>query len=35
MRKPRSDLTEEQRNEADRIGSIKFKSAGATRKRAE
>lgn len=29
----RSDLTEEQRAEALRIGRIEFKSAGATRKR--
>jgi hypothetical protein len=32
-RKLRSDLTEEQKAEALRIGRIEFKSAGATRKR--
>jgi hypothetical protein len=32
-RKLRQDLTEEQKAEALRIGSIEFKSAGATRKR--
>lgn len=32
-RKLRSDLTEEQKLEAARIGRIEFKSAGATRKR--
>jgi len=31
--KVRSDLTEEQKLEAARIGRIEFKSAGATRKR--
>jgi hypothetical protein len=32
-RKLREDLTPEQREKAERIGSIEFKSAGATRKR--
>jgi hypothetical protein len=32
-RKLRDDLTAEQREQAERIGSIEFKSAGATRKR--
>lgn len=32
-RKLREDLTPEQREEALRIGSVEFKSAGATRKR--
>jgi hypothetical protein len=32
-RKLRDDLTPEQREQAERIGSIDFKSAGATRKR--
>jgi hypothetical protein len=32
-RKLRSDLTEEQRKEAERIGSIEFKSAGAVRQK--
>jgi hypothetical protein len=31
-RKLRDDLTTEQRVEAERVGSIEFKSAGATRK---
>ena len=32
-RKLRADLTPEEREKAERIGSIDFKSAGATRKR--
>jgi hypothetical protein len=32
-RKLRDDLTKEEREKAERIGSIQFKSAGATRKR--
>jgi hypothetical protein len=32
-RKLREDLTPEQREKAEKIGSIEFKSAGATRKR--
>jgi hypothetical protein len=32
-RKLREDLTPEQRERAEKIGSIEFKSAGATRKR--
>jgi len=32
-RKPREDLTPEQREKAEKIGSIEFKSAGATRKK--
>jgi hypothetical protein len=32
-RKLREDLTTEERERAERIGSIEFKSAGATRKR--
>jgi hypothetical protein len=32
-RKLRENLTPEQREQAERIGSIEFKSAGATRKR--
>jgi hypothetical protein len=32
-RKLRDDLTAEEREKAERIGSIEFKSAGATRKR--
>jgi len=32
-RKLREDLTPEQREKAERIGGIEFKSAGATRKR--
>ena len=32
-RKPREDLTPEEREKAERIGRIEFKSAGATRKR--
>jgi hypothetical protein len=32
-RKLRDDLTKEQREEAERVGCIEFKSAGAIRKR--
>jgi hypothetical protein len=32
-RKLREDLTPEEREKAERIGSIEFKSAGATRKK--
>jgi hypothetical protein len=32
-RKLRDDLTPEEREKAERVGSIEFKSAGATRKR--
>jgi hypothetical protein len=32
-RKLRDDLTAEEREKAERVGSIEFKSAGATRKR--
>jgi hypothetical protein len=32
-RKLRDDLTPEEREKAEKIGSIEFKSAGATRKR--
>jgi hypothetical protein len=33
QRKLREDLTKEEREKAERIGGIEFKSAGATRKR--